>query len=316
MNQDKNPLVSIIVITYNSAKFVLETLESAKAQTYQNIELIISDDCSSDNTIEICKEWLKENKDRFVNTELITVGKNTGIPANCNRGVKASKGEWIKLIAGDDLIDETLVSEYLKKISILGDNFILCSNYRIIDESSRKIGAVNLKKTKFFHQLKNSEEQFQMALRISGTIPPLTAFYSREMYDTVGGFDERFKLLEDYPFFLKLNQKGFYAILIEKELASYRKSSTSVTAAGENRIFHPIFLQTFRFQAMYCKNHVSSIEALGFIFNELIHRFFQQKNLNNKKFTKLYWILFRLNPYIVKRFFLGCSNRVYYQNLI
>ena len=53
MNQDIKPLVSIIVITYNSAKFVLETLESAKAQTYQNIELIISDDCSSDNTIEI-----------------------------------------------------------------------------------------------------------------------------------------------------------------------------------------------------------------------------------------------------------------------
>jgi len=91
MTKKNNPLVSIIVITYNSAKFVLETLESAKAQTYQNIELIISDDGSTDNTVQICREWLKNNKESFVNTELITVEKNTGIPANCNRGVMLLK---------------------------------------------------------------------------------------------------------------------------------------------------------------------------------------------------------------------------------
>ena len=51
------PLVSIVVITYNSAEYVLETLESAKAQTYQNIELIVSDDCSADNTVETCSRW-------------------------------------------------------------------------------------------------------------------------------------------------------------------------------------------------------------------------------------------------------------------
>ena len=85
----ENPLVSIIVITYNSSKYVLETLESAKAQTYQNIELIISDDGSQDETVELCEKWLAENKDRFIDSQIITVEKNTGIPANCNRGVKA-----------------------------------------------------------------------------------------------------------------------------------------------------------------------------------------------------------------------------------
>ena len=101
-----NPLVSIIVITYNSSKYVLETLESAKAQTYQNIELIVSDDCSTDNTVEICHNWIEQNKERFVRTELITVEKNTGIAPNCNRGVKAAKGEWVKLIAGDDVLHQ------------------------------------------------------------------------------------------------------------------------------------------------------------------------------------------------------------------
>ena len=52
------PLVSVVVITYNSAKFVIETLESVKSQTYKNIELIISDDCSTDDTVERCRLWL------------------------------------------------------------------------------------------------------------------------------------------------------------------------------------------------------------------------------------------------------------------
>jgi len=110
---EKQPLVSIIVITYNSSKYVLETLESAKAQTYQNIELIVSDDCSTDNTVEICQEWIAKNKERFVRTELITAEKNTGIPANCNRGVKSVQGEWVKLIAGDDALLPDCIEYYL-----------------------------------------------------------------------------------------------------------------------------------------------------------------------------------------------------------
>lgn len=100
-HETSQPLVSIIVITYNSSKYVLETLESARAQTYQNLELIVSDDASQYDTVEICQAWLEENGDRFVRAELVTVEENTGIPANCNRGVRKAKGEWVKLIAGN-----------------------------------------------------------------------------------------------------------------------------------------------------------------------------------------------------------------------
>ena len=92
MSENKDtPLVSIIVITYNSSKYVLETLESAYNQTYQNIELIISDDCSTDDTVEVCKKWVDEHKDRFVRSEIITTPVNTGIPVNCNRGLYKEK---------------------------------------------------------------------------------------------------------------------------------------------------------------------------------------------------------------------------------
>ena len=58
----RQPLVSINITTYNSSKFIIETLESAKMQTYQNIELIVSDDSSVDNTVELCKKWIEKNK--------------------------------------------------------------------------------------------------------------------------------------------------------------------------------------------------------------------------------------------------------------
>ena len=84
MNPKKTPLVSISLLTYNSDRFVLETLESVKAQTWQHIELIISDDGSTDQTVMICSNWLVENQQRFNKTQLITVAQNTAIPSNWN----------------------------------------------------------------------------------------------------------------------------------------------------------------------------------------------------------------------------------------
>ena len=88
-----NPLVSVVVITYNSSKYILECLDSIYNQTYQKIELIISDDCSKDNTVEICRDWLAVNDDRFLGTNLVLSEINTGVSANCNRGVHVSHGE-------------------------------------------------------------------------------------------------------------------------------------------------------------------------------------------------------------------------------
>lgn len=67
---NSTPLVTIAVVTYNSSQTILETLESVKEQTYKNIELIISDDCSSDNTTDICQKWLQKNAIFFSNVQI------------------------------------------------------------------------------------------------------------------------------------------------------------------------------------------------------------------------------------------------------
>jgi len=201
------PLVTINVNTYNSSKYVLETLESAKAQTYDKIELIIADDCSTDHTVELCKSWLRENRERFVRTELITSKCNTGIPENLNRGLKASQGEWIKNIAGDDLLLPNCVSQLLAETSAEKDiivgimqNFSVQNGVKIYGET------VPVKKRYFLYE-GDAAFQHKYLLTKSFNFNP-GALIRRRLYVDMGFYDERWRLLEDLPFWLKATDLG------------------------------------------------------------------------------------------------------------
>lgn len=224
------PLVSILVVTYNSAEFVLETLESAKKQTYKNIELIITDDGSRDETVSVCESWLLQNKDRFVRTQLITVPQNTGIPANCNRGVKASNGEWIKIIAGDDILLDSCIDSFVGYVKRVPEAKAIQGLVKVfwIDEEGYPSEGVTLpleKQQKIF-QL-SVEKQFQR-MYLANYVAAPGVFLNRQLLIQLHYFDERFTLLEDVPMWLKMlyNDTPFY--LFEEVVALYRVHSKSV----------------------------------------------------------------------------------------
>jgi glycosyltransferase involved in cell wall biosynthesis len=238
---ETSPLVSVVVITYNSAKYVLETLESAKTQTYQNIELIISDDGSKDGTIEICREWLNDNKDWFVYTKLITVENNTGIAPNLNRGIKASNGEWIKSIAGDDILKPTIITDYLAYIDSSSSeiNFIYSNVQEFIDEDGdRKFLPIkSLSKEKINDSMISIDDQLKI-LVYSNTVWAATWFYSRKLFDQLNGFNEQYPFFEDRPFLvsvLKNKNKIFY---LNKIGAFYRRSYQSIQFSNEILSIH------------------------------------------------------------------------------
>lgn len=240
-----NPLVSIIVITYNSAKYVLETLESAKAQTYENIELIVSDDASSDNTVEICREWIDGNKDRFVRTELITIETNTGIPANCNRGVYAANGEWVKLIAGDDVLISACIEVNLKETD--NDTKILLSEVvefveiKDIDIVKMQFGA-NI--NPLFINLESAKFQFHFFLK-GFYIPGSAIFIQRKKLIELGGFDEKYKLVEDRPLFLKYTYNGLMIKYINSITVGHRRHSGGLTAISKTQVIPQYLVQVF-----------------------------------------------------------------------
>lgn len=105
----KLPLISFVVTSYNYEKYILKTLESIKNQTYQNIEIIIIDDCSQDNSCEIIEKFISENQDLKIS--LIKQEHNQGQLAAMIKGFKIAQGQFISFIDSDDI----LMPEYAQK---------------------------------------------------------------------------------------------------------------------------------------------------------------------------------------------------------
>lgn len=225
----KLPLVSVVVITYNSSKYVLETLESIKNQTYKNIELVISDDCSTDETVKICREWVERNKNSFSNAVVITAKVNGGIPANCNQGLKNSHGKWIKLIAGDDLLLPTCIESFYEaslknpEASCFVSGMYALRN-GLIDQCYNILA-------KRFPQ--DASRQLDNFLRYS-SIPSPAVFIEKQALVHVGGFDERYPGVEDYPLYLRLASSGYYFVPVSMPTVIYRIHVDSVTQSGES----------------------------------------------------------------------------------
>ena len=270
MNQSHPPLVSIIVITYNSAKYVLETLESAKAQTYQNIELIITDDCSADNTVEICLKWLEENKERFVRTELITLEKNTGIAPNCNRGLRVAKGEWVKYIAGDDILTKVCISNFVNYAQKNPEaKFIFGAIVPFYNETIYK--SLMPHKDVFSATAK---KQHKLLLQKGCFVPAAGNFMKRDVVGTLGGFDERFPMCEDYPFWLKVTGLNHKLHFFDFKCAMYRIHCESLTSSAYlNDDINPVF-----------KREIYEIRLLVimplFLKNKLYFHYLHYKMLN------------------------------------
>lgn len=230
-NISNGPLVSVGILTYNSAKTVLETLESVKAQTYKNIELIISDDASKDGTVEVCRKWIEENKDRFVRCEILTVPENTGIPANANRRIAAAKGEWSKGIAADDLLLPDCVENFVNYVKKNPDAKIIFAKMQRFkevfkEENFRDITDANAKC--FCETYKTPKEQYN-ALLLRMRCSPVTMFAKLEILKEIK-YDESFKTIEDYPMWLRLTKAGVKFSYMDKIVAYYRLSQSSISA--------------------------------------------------------------------------------------
>lgn len=217
------PLVSILVITYNSSAYLVETLESAKYQSYDNLELIITDDCSTDNTFDICIEWIEKNREYFKEVKLVRPEKNLGIAGNCNHGLEYCTGEWVKLIAGDDILLPNCISEY-QKYSIFNDELYFFSYPRILMNSGAE--SERLRKEKAFSLTSgffamSSKDQLNFMIINGLPMSASTFFFKNSELKKLGGFDESF-IQEDRPLYMKLTSLGFRLGNVPLQLVSYR----------------------------------------------------------------------------------------------
>lgn len=133
----KKPLVSIITPTYNSSKFINETVQSVRNQTYQNFEHIIVDDCSSDNTWMILEDLEKEDS----RIKLLRMDKNSGAALARNQAIQLAKGKYIAFLDSDDLWEPRKLE---LQVQFMHNNNIAFSftNYKMIDENGQDLNRV------------------------------------------------------------------------------------------------------------------------------------------------------------------------------
>ncbi|MEI7824515.1 MAG: glycosyltransferase [Chlorobiaceae bacterium] len=287
--REEYPLVSIVVITYNSAKYVLETLESAKAQTYQNIELIVSDDCSTDNTLEICRNWIEENKTRFVRSEIIKTQKNTGVSGNCNRGLMASKGEWIKMIAGDDIMLPDCLLLFYSGSQVYPE--VKCFLSQLYLLQGKIVDQIIKPRVRLFP--KRASKQLLNVLRY-GSLPALATFYCRNTLIDIGGFDEKYPSVEDYPLYVKLLRSGYHFAIVDKPTVVYRKHEESLT--------HSLQSPFWSCMKLYFSNVILPLTKEKKLYSLLWHHFLQEQYVESVSWKKnIISMTIRLTDYVYWR---------------
>ena len=238
-----SPLVSVVIVTYNSSQTILETLDSVRMQDYENIELIVSDDHSSDNTVQICRDWMDEHNERFVSCQVVESPNNTGVTANVNRGWKACCGEWVKILGGDDLFLPYAIREAMNFVT--PEKEIIVTQYKTFFEKGgkREIGTLHPRKEiEPFYEEDNAERRKKMILHtfIEATIG---YFIRRELLEKVNGYDERFPMFEDAPMFFKLTYMGYKFYLLKKPCFLYRISE-SITHPSTDKVYNVRFKES------------------------------------------------------------------------
>lgn len=228
-------LVSAFVITHNSSRTVVEALDSVYNQTYRNVELIVSDDGSTDNTVDLCRTWVESHKDRFVRTAIITVEKNTGITANCSRATKACQGEWVKGVAGDDLLLPDCIAGFMDYAEAHPDAKYIFGKMSPFGKGCQS----NAFQCDYSFFDLPVEQQWHQLIYESNCIQSPTCFYNRDYEEQIGfEYDERIPMMEDYPRWIKLLQLGVRFHFMDKEVVKYRVDSGVSTQRNPSEAFH------------------------------------------------------------------------------
>jgi len=198
--------VSIIIPAYNAADYVKEAVDSALAQTYKEMEVVVVDDGSTDETKKILEPYVKKNEIKYVYEQ------NKGLAGARNTGIKNSSGEYIAFLDADDLF---LPEKAAEQVRVLEENpsYGVCySDLLHFSEAGRV----------FHHRYDYPSGNLFEPLLHRQFLNPLTVMVRKEIFDRYGFFDETLRRSEDWDLWLRWARAGVRFYFLDKPLARYR----------------------------------------------------------------------------------------------
>lgn len=212
----KRPLVSVIIPVYNGEEFIVEAIESVLNQTYQNIEIIVIDDKSTDGTLDRIKSYLDKSK----NIKLITNKVNVGIGKNRQIGIDAAKGKYICWQDADDISLPKRIElqvEYLERHPGVG---VVGGFIRFFDEQGDG-------KTRRYAE---KDKDLRSSIFKYNPVAQPAAMYRAECFANVGGFNSDYRVSEDLEMLFRTGTRYEFAN-IQKVIVKYRQYQGSLTAS-------------------------------------------------------------------------------------
>ncbi len=299
-----NKLVSIIVLTHNSEKYIENCLQSIFLQTYKDIEIIAIDNNSKDNSVKLLREKLRDHKR---NQQIIINKKNSGYTGGNNIGIKQSRGEYIVILNPDVILDENFVHEIVNRFE---------SNSKIGSIQGKICQLVNNKKTKIIDTVgfqffksgrvidfgqgeKDSSVAFGISREIFGANGAISAYrrialndikYKEEYFD-----EDFFCYAEDFDLAWRLNLQNWLCIFEPKAIAWHDRTSSKSIGGGWKE-----FRQTRKSQSLWMRKISWRNMWLAFIKNLPFKSFFHLQFLKRQIKFSLYLAIFEPRVLLVK----------------
>lgn len=212
MDYKEQPKVSVMIPCYNAKEFIVECLESILSQDYNDLELIVSDDCSTDGTQQILRRYAKDNR-----IKLFLNDRNIGITDNCNQALMACSGDFISLFAGDDVMLPSKISNQVKVMSRDQNLVMTYHPVEIFDsESGETLFVTNKTAGEDVSSVKD--------ILLKGGIPGGCSIMVRKSAIPEGGYDRRLNTVSDWLFQLEIALCGNVK-KVDGTFSRYRKHS-------------------------------------------------------------------------------------------
>lgn len=270
-----NCLLTITVLTYNSEKYISEALNSLSTQETQDIQLIISDDFSTDNTCGIIDSWVAYNQGNFKEIIFLRSELNLGVTKNKLKTIPLIKGEWVKGLAGDDLFHENAIKNIKNDILKYSNSKIIVGSAEIFGEKFDK--NLVLPRKKVIKKIEKKIENQLIYLFEGYTYPAIAFLVRREVLSAENTFDLNYKNMEDIPFHFKQLLNGNKFVFSDAIYIKYRKHKSNLSTPQKGKIISEYQYQYYKVLKDYALKYKSIKYAVNSFWNMV--------------FTKLIYVL-------------------------
>lgn len=253
-------LISIVLPVYNGEKYLRESIDSVLAQTYKNWELLIVDDCSTDSSAAIAKEYAsKDRRIYYYRNE-----NNLRLPRNLNKGFRLAKGVYLTWTSDDNKFKPTALEKMYDALKNNQNAQFVFASCRVINSEGEEIEYIMV----------DDKRKKQI---VGHNVVGACFMYTRKAYEEVGEYNPDFTLVEDYDYWQRIYAK-FNAVAISDILYEYRWHDGALTSTMKKDAFNKTL------EKMLLKNR----SLFGKIDTESNYYFYQglyncRKNLDDKK---------------------------------